>query len=164
VRQELSNRTGPSLLAEMFWNFFHYRGEKRLKLAQNPQFYEALPSLPSHYGGDFKRQPIERYEGTVHVLTNNTHGVLLECAQESRVFDNVWAINDILIVRDIFGNLQGKTIVGNSLQATKLLCYYLLGFSQSDPDALKRIDEWKKQFENCAAILSMTPIPCINQR
>jgi hypothetical protein len=93
----LSN--SPSLLAEIFWNFFHYRGEKRLKLAQNPQFYEALPPLPSHYGGDFRREPIERYEGTIHVLTNNPHRVLLECARELRVFDNVWATNNILIVR-----------------------------------------------------------------
>jgi hypothetical protein len=87
------------VVPEILWNFSHFEGEKRLTLAQNPHFYEDLPTSPGAYGGRFSSRPTERYEGTIYVLTNNSGRVFLEFGSRPRAFDNTWTTNDTLVFR-----------------------------------------------------------------
>jgi len=99
----LSGKVGSSVLAEILWNFGHFDDDKgRITLAQNPHFYQKLPTSRSEYGVSFESQPTRHYHDTLFVLTNNSHRVLLECIERPRVFDNIWVANDILIVRGSF--------------------------------------------------------------
>lgn len=61
---------------EILWYFSHYLDDRRLSLAQNPQFYTALPNSSARYAKEFRREPPEIYQGTIDVLTNSTRGVL----------------------------------------------------------------------------------------
>jgi len=97
----LSDKFGSSLRAEIPWNFACDNVD--ITLAQNPHFYEELPTSRREYGDRFERHPIKHYQDKVYVLTNNSHRVLLECVKQPRVFDNAWVVqamtNDVLIVR-----------------------------------------------------------------
>jgi len=104
VKQRLSSTTGLIVLAEILRNFSHFPKEsrQRLCLAQNPRFYTAsdLPEAPSGYKGSFSRQPTEKYEGTIYVLTNNldpesghSRRVFFEFGGQKRAFDNFWDTN-----------------------------------------------------------------------
>lgn len=84
---------------EILWYFSQFSNEKRLYLAQNPQFYAVLPPQPAEYMGIFNRQPIEIYQNRVDVLTNNDRRVFLESNPQPGIFDNVWVINGILIFK-----------------------------------------------------------------
>lgn len=88
-------------LPEILWYFSHFPDEKRLSLAQNPQFYGILPTSPAAYVGGFSSSPTEFYQGTINVLTNSSRRIFLECDPYPRIFDNVWAINGILIFRGL---------------------------------------------------------------
>ena len=106
-------------LPEILWYFSHYTDKSRLVLAQNPNFY-ALPSSPSGYVGI---QPIDINQSmndvfadndpcrlaVFDVLTNNRPRVsdvptnrprvFLEHNPQPRIFDNIWIINGILILK-----------------------------------------------------------------
>ena len=97
--EALNSSTGPSVLPEIIWNFSHFQGEQRITLTQNPYFYGELPTSPAEYVGGFNSQPVERYEGTIDVLTNNSRRVFLEIDENLRAFDNVWTTNDTLIFK-----------------------------------------------------------------
>jgi hypothetical protein len=84
-------------VADILWNFSHYKDKKRLTLAQNPQFYEG--TFPTTYGPAFITRPTEKYWDTIYVLTNNERRVFLELGKNRRTFDNVWRTNDILIFK-----------------------------------------------------------------
>ena len=85
-------------VSEILWYFSHYLDDRRLSLAQNPQFYAALPISPAGYAGEFCREPITEIQGTIDVLTNSIRRVFLE-SPNPRIFDDVWVINGILIFR-----------------------------------------------------------------
>jgi hypothetical protein len=87
------------VLPEILWNFSHFNDNRRLGLAQNPHFYEALPTSPGAYGGGFRSQPTERYQGTIYVITNTPRRVFLEFDGKLRAFDHVSVVNNTLIFR-----------------------------------------------------------------
>jgi hypothetical protein len=89
------------VLPEILWNFSHFNDKRRLRLAQNPHFYEALPASSGAYGGGFRTQPTERYKGTIHVITNTSRRVFLEFDGKLRVFDHVSVVNNTLIFRGL---------------------------------------------------------------
>jgi hypothetical protein len=97
--EAISSSSGDSVLNEILWNFSHYKDAERLSLAQNPRFYVGLPTSPDGYHATFNWKPTERYEGTIYVLTNNSHHVFFEFGGSLRAFDNVWNTNDVLIFR-----------------------------------------------------------------
>ena len=123
---------------EILWNFSHYKGAEHLSLAQNPRFYVGLPTSPDGYHATFSCQPTERYEGTIYVLTNNSHHIFFEFGS-LRAFDNVWNTNDVLIFRgecpvslslsqletfaDVVGKLEGETAVEASIRASPPFTY-----------------------------------------
>ena len=84
---------------DILWNFSHYKDEKRLTLAQNPQFYE--DTFPTTYGPAFNTRPTENCRDTIYVLTNNERRVFLELGKNKRTFDNVWRTNNILIFKGL---------------------------------------------------------------
>jgi hypothetical protein len=86
-------------LPVILWYFSHLKGESRLTLAKNPHFYEGLPKSSIEYGPRFSTRPIEDYEGTICVLTNNERRVFLELGQNQRTFDNIWKTNNALILK-----------------------------------------------------------------
>ena len=163
VLENLSSICGSPLTAEIIWNFGHFGDddERRITLAQNPQFYKELHTLPSRYRTDFKSQSTYEYDEkkkTIYVLTNNSHGVLLECLQTPMVLDNAWVTNRIIIVRGLFlsflflsstyifidtrGNLLGESIVSESITATDL--YWNCIESLERPPAARPIQNWKE--------------------
>jgi hypothetical protein len=77
--------------------------KRRLSLEQNPHFYEALPSSPKTYGGEFRMNPIQtfQYEGISVLIDNPDRAgrVFLETAGKVRVFGNVWDVNDTIIFK-----------------------------------------------------------------
>ena len=101
-------------LPEVLWYFSHYQDERRLVLAQNPNFY-TLPPPPVGYIGI---QPIDINQSmndvladnvlVLDVLTNKLPGesdvrprLFLELNPQPRIFDNLWIINDILILKGL---------------------------------------------------------------
>lgn len=128
------------MLNEILWNFSHYKSAEHLSLAQNPRFYVGLPTSPDGYSATFSCQPTERYEGTIYVLTNNSHHIFFEFGGSLRAFDNVWnTTNDILIFRgeclvflfssqlemfvDVVGKLEGETTVEGSIRESPPFTY-----------------------------------------
>jgi hypothetical protein len=86
-------------LPEVLWYFSHFLNDSRLVLAQNPHFYTDLPTSPAKYVRRFSSHPTVIFQGVVDVLTSNVRRVFFECTSEPRIFDNVWAINGILIFK-----------------------------------------------------------------
>ena len=97
-------------LPEVLWYFSHYPPERRLVLAQNPNFY-AHPPPPAGYVGT---QPIDMNNAFANndlvfdVLTNEPPResdvrprLFLELNPQPRIFDNIWIINDILILKGL---------------------------------------------------------------
>ena len=83
----------------ILWYFSTRKLEKRLTLAQNPQFYDVLPTT---YGPVYQTSPAnipEDYEDTIYVLTNNGCRVVLEFVGKNwRSFDNVWRTNNNTLI------------------------------------------------------------------
>ena len=95
---------------EVLWNFTRFKGENRLRLKQNPQFYKSLPKSPGQYGDEFEAWPIERFlhketngQGymDIDVLTDTDTGrVYLETApKKRRAFGNVWSPHNAIIFK-----------------------------------------------------------------
>ena len=121
----------------ILWYFSGRKPEKRLTLAQNPQFYDEFPTT---YGPASQIWPAEipdKYHDTFYVLTNNERRVVLEFGESWRSFDNIWRTNDntlILkgssclpsfflltnIIPDVIGNIEGEAIVEKSFRAGPL--------------------------------------------
>jgi hypothetical protein len=135
-----------TLTAEIIWNLGHFEdnSEKRITLAQNPQFYDELDELPSSYSANFFYKSTYEYDEeqkVIFVLTKNSHEVLpvFECVPP-RALDNIWFTYNTIIVRGLFlsflflsstnnfldtrGNLFGESAVPNSITATKFKLYY----------------------------------------
>ena len=89
-------------MPEIIWNFGHFEGDLRLGLAHNPQFYEDLPISSVEYGGRFYKQSTTQYQGTIYILTNNSHRVFLKFDGKLRAFDNVSVVNNTLILKSWF--------------------------------------------------------------
>jgi len=144
VRQWLSSSTGNPVVPEILWNFSHFEGEKRLTLAQNPHFYEDLPTSPGAYGGRFSSRPTERYEGTIYVLTNNSGRVFLEFGSRPRAFDNTWTTNDALVFRDVCGRIEGETIVGESIENMPgPPFWYRMEPTRTQPGVVGSTEDWR---------------------
>jgi hypothetical protein len=131
-------------LSEVLWIFSRFDDEnKRLPLKKNPHFYKTLPTSPEAYGVEFQMDPIETFQHErINVLFDNLgHAgrVFLETAGRTRVFGNVWALNDAIIFKgscllcfltltdtllDICGTLEGESIVGEAIQGIpNLWCF-----------------------------------------
>lgn len=117
----------------ILWYFSTRKLEKRLTLAQNPQFYDVIPTT---YGPSSQIWPAiipEAYQDIIYVLTNNDRRVVLEFGKNWRSFDNVWRTNDnTLILKgsrsaspflniadmfpDVIGSIEGEDLVEKSIQ------------------------------------------------
>jgi hypothetical protein len=117
--------------------------KRRLSLEQNPHFYEALPSSPKTYGGEFRMNPIQtfQYEGISVLIDNPDRAgrVFLETAGKVRVFGNVWDVNDTIIFKGSWlfmgfppsltpcqtsGRLEGESVVGAAIEGIpNLWCF-----------------------------------------
>jgi hypothetical protein len=88
-------------MQEILWNFSRLKDEKkRLRLKQNPHFYQWLPTSPEEYGGDFRIEPIEHFpHRRAHVLTNSPGRIFLETAQHKRAFGNAWVPKNAIIFK-----------------------------------------------------------------
>ena len=91
-------------LSDVLWMFSRFEDKERhLSLEQNPHFYDALPSFPETYGGEFRLNPIQtfRYEGVSVLIDNRDHAgrVFLETARVVRAFGNAWEVNDTIIFK-----------------------------------------------------------------
>lgn len=130
-----------SNLNEVLWNFGRFKDKRRLTLKQNPHFYDVLPEK---YGSNFRTDPIETFQRErISVLTDNSGQagrVYIQVAKKTRVFGNVWALKDAFIFKgsklpldsfsltntlsDIFGALEGESIIGSVIQDTpNLWCF-----------------------------------------
>jgi len=107
------------MLYNILWNFSHGSDQERLALAQNPWFYTGLSDEPNPINGGYNalsKDPLDpgmlttsRRSGrdvpVIHVLGNGSGRVFFsrECSKktepEPRVFDIVWAMNDILLFK-----------------------------------------------------------------
>lgn len=87
-------------LSDILWNFSHFEDDRRLTLAQNPQFYGGT-TFPTIYMPAFIAQPVEEYQNLnmIYVLTNSERRVFLDLGQNRRIFDNVWKMNNTLIFK-----------------------------------------------------------------
>jgi hypothetical protein len=90
---------------EILWNFSRYppASRKRVTLAENPHFYDRLPS-PHEYQDGFATDPVEYFQEAnskdiYDVLTNKPGRVFFEFGGDSRAFDNVWRANEIFIFK-----------------------------------------------------------------
>ena len=98
--EALSSSTDSSVLPEIIWNFSHFNeGGNPVTLAKNPHFYRDLPTTPTDYDRDFKREPTECFNGAIYVLTNDTHRAFLEFDENLRAFDHISNVNKTLIFR-----------------------------------------------------------------
>ena len=130
-----------SNLNEDLWNFGRFKDKRRLTLKQNPHFYDVLPEK---YGRNFRTDPIETFQRErISVLTDNSGQagrIYIQASKKSRVFGNVWALKDAFIFKgsklllnsfslantlsDIFGALEGESIIGSVIQDTpNLWCF-----------------------------------------
>ncbi|KAH9978325.1 hypothetical protein BJV74DRAFT_141402 [Russula compacta] len=115
--------------AEILWNFGRCKGEKRLTLKQNPHFYKYLPRSKEAYGCDFRCDPIYTFEhSTIMVLTDNlgpAGRVFLDGDQKTRAFGNVWVPNRAIIFKDVYGKLEGESVVREDIRNTPNLWYFM---------------------------------------
>lgn len=89
-------------LPEILWYFSHYgpKDERRLALAQNPNFYNTLPTSSAGYMGIGPIEfPNDLSCPAFDVLTNDCGRVFLERNPQPRIFDNLWDINGIIIFK-----------------------------------------------------------------
>jgi len=127
---------------DILWNFSHYKGEdkRRLTLAQNPQFYEGI--FPTAYEPAFNTRPTENCLDTIYVLTNNERRVFLELGNNKRTYDNVWRTNNILIFKEIGGNIVGEAIVGQFIPALPLF-WSRMEHPEFRLEEVGEIDDWR---------------------
>ena len=91
-------------LPEILWNLIlsiHDTDQRQVLLAQNPNFYNTLPTSMSP-AGYMRIQPIEfpdNSSSAFDVLTNNGRRVYFDRKQEPRFFDGLWFINGTPILR-----------------------------------------------------------------
>jgi len=115
VTQALTIRSG---VPDILWYFSHYRDERRLTLAQSPEFYEGPPAFPTTFGPTSETRPAEDYQGTIYVLTGNERQVFfrLNSHEKNRIFVSVWRTDDnTLIFKDVLGNIKGEDIVRKNI-------------------------------------------------
>jgi len=124
-------------LAEILWNFSHFKDERRLTLKQNPHFYTHLPMSPEAYGGGFTMEPTEdfRHADKFYVLTDRQGLAYFKTDQYTRCFGNFWCPNGAIIFKgkhasylfslvfldsdflpDLSGRLVGENLVKASLK------------------------------------------------
>ena len=97
---------------EVLWNFNRFRDERRVRLKQNPHFYEVLPTLAENYGGEFRIDPLDLQTDPIdfHHKTDEKIDVLidklgpagrvyLETDKEKRAFGNFWALKKAIIFK-----------------------------------------------------------------
>jgi hypothetical protein len=157
----LSNSTGNPALNEILWNFSHHSGKEHLSLAQNLRFYTGLPTKPRGYKATFSSRPTESYNGTIYVLTNDSHRIFFEFHGRLRAFDHVWNTNKVLIFRgeritarsflvltdmfaDVVGNLGGETTIQGSIQATPPFIYRTESMQQPPEEVRKWGDIFRR--------------------
>ena len=130
---------------EVLWNFSRFKDERRVRLKQNPRFYELLPTSAKEYEGGLQIKPTDletdRSDPVVKidVLTDESGPagrVYLEIDKEKRrAFGNVWALKKAIIFKglslfyllfspsdilsDVCGNLEGEKHVWKPLKAYK---------------------------------------------
>jgi len=151
--QELSQtpevlNENPSL-AEILWNFRHFKDKRRLTLKQNPHFYTHIPMSPDAYGGGFEMKPTEdfRHANKFYVLTDRQGLAYFKTDQCTRCFGNFWSPNGAVIFKgervlylvslfflvsdillDLSGGLVGENIIKASLETKHwLFCTRPLG-------------------------------------
>lgn len=106
-------------LDEVLWNFTQFEDERRITLHDNPHFYSDLPTSFDAYTPQFKALPIGNFapepNTTIYVLVDQRRRVFLETRHETRIFGNVFVLNDVMIFKDIHGVLEGESVVGGSI-------------------------------------------------
>ena len=135
---------------EVLWNFSRFKDERRVRLKQNPRFYEVLPTSAKEYEGGLQIKPTDletdRSDPVVKidVLTDESGPagrVYLEIDKEKRrAFGNVWALKKAIIFKglslfyllfspsdilsDVCGNLEGEKHVWKAFEGVqKLWCF-----------------------------------------
>ena len=145
-------------LAEILWNFSHFKDERRLTLKQNPHFYSYLPASPEAYGGEFEIEPTEDFQhaNKFYVLTDRPGLVYIKTDQYSQCFGNSWCPNSAIIFKgerilfslpllravshvfpDLGGRLQGENTIKASLKTTHWrFCTQPVGTQHPEPGCL----------------------------
>jgi len=112
--------TDETRVEEVLWNFSRLKGDERITLKQNPNFYRGLPKSAHTYGVDFSTEPIENFRhGTeFFVLTDKRSRVFLDTGDKRRVFGNFWIPDVAIIFKDIQGRLEGEQTVAADIRGT----------------------------------------------
>jgi hypothetical protein len=131
-----------ALLRHVLWNFSRFEDNRRITLQDNPHFYVNLPTAVDAYTGDFKARPVENLQlkpnATFYVLLDKPSRIFLEAGQDSRIFTNVFVLQDVMIFKglsnilsficsasdmssDIHGVLEGESVVEESIKGMPVL-------------------------------------------
>jgi len=93
-------------IEEVLWNFTQFEDERRITLHDNPHFYSDLPSSFDAYTARFRALPIENFapkpNATIYVLVDQPRRVFLETRHDTRIFGNVFVLNDVMIFKGMF--------------------------------------------------------------
>jgi hypothetical protein len=131
-----------ALLRQVLWNFNRFEDSRRITLQDNPHFYVNLPTAVDAYTGDFEARPVENLQlkpnATFYVLLDKPSRIFLEAGQDSRIFSNVFMLQDVMIFKglsnilfftcpasdmssDIHGVLEGESVVEESIKGMPVL-------------------------------------------
>lgn len=129
------NRT--ATLRQVLWNFSRFEDHRRITLQQNPHFYVNLPTSADEYRGSFRALPVEtlhlKPDATFYVVADGPDRIFLEAGQESRIFGNVFLLEDAIIFKstsnipfftqlafdmsqDVHGVLEGESVIEESIR------------------------------------------------
>ena len=94
-----------AVIEEVFWNFAHFWDNRRITLQDNPHFYLELPTSLDAYTAKFKARPIEHLKvkpnATIYILVDHSRRVFLETEHETRIFDHVFMLKDVMIFKGL---------------------------------------------------------------
>ena len=95
-------------IEEVLWKFTQFEDERRITLHDNPHFYSDLPTSFDAYTARFSALPIDNFapkpNATIYVLVGQPGRVpvFLETRHDTRVFGNVFVLNDVMIFKGMF--------------------------------------------------------------
>jgi hypothetical protein len=93
-------------IEEVLWNFTQFEDESRISLHDNPHFYSDLPTSFDAYTVRFRALPIDNFapkpNATIYVLVDQPRRVFLETRHGTRIFGNVFVLNDVMIFKGMF--------------------------------------------------------------
>ena len=91
---------------DVLWNFAHLEDNRRISLHDNPHFYADLPACLNEYTAQFRAHPAAenfRLEpnATIYVLVDQPRRIFLKTSQGTRIFSNVFMLNDVMIFKGL---------------------------------------------------------------